>query len=223
MKVNNVFQVSYNATVSKPSFGAIHPSKYYLKCEDGTFQEVVSSKVIKTLQRKLIVWLNKAHNDSLRVAQPAKKDADKNIRERLVRFFVNRDKDYRTKSYARSFFTTNRQKRNKAYILTGRSAEIVENAAKPIEKHHSDLKERAGIISDYNGIDFKEAKEYISKHSELERIAIIRDYHNKVRSTINKLLREYNPDNSLFEAYFVPHIKGKNIKYELVDAKFNGK
>ncbi len=225
MKVyNTTFQSPYTNALSNPAFCAVHPAKYYLKCEDGQFHEVLSSKVIKSLQRKLVVWLNKTHNDSLRSIQPIHKtDVDKNIRERVVRFFINRDKDYRAKSYVRSFYTTNKERKTEAYILTGKSADIVEDAAKPIEMLHSYLKERAGVISDYNCIDLKEAKEFITKQAEVERMAVLRHYHNKAKFAIRRILQTIQPENSLFEAYFKPHPSGSSIKYELVDAKFNGK
>ena len=111
------------------SFQAVHPTRYYVRCEDGTFHHVVNSDVVKTLQRKLVTWLNKDYHDTIRLTtgKPVKNESvgEKTIRERIVRFFRNRDIDYREKNIVRSFNTTNVLRETESYILTGKSANII--------------------------------------------------------------------------------------------------
>lgn len=226
-KIGVYMKIDGNQNNSALSFSAIHPARFYVKCEDGEFHRVVSHKVIKSLRRKTVTWLNKDYYDEIRLTngESIKKESvkDKALRERLVRFFVNRDPDYREKNIVRSFTTTNGFREPELYILTGKSAEIVDNAAKKIENFHSDLKERAEILSDGYGIELEKVKKYITDRSVFQQNAIKRNYHDSLKDTIENILKVFDPKNSLFEAYFVPHAKGKNITYELVDAKFNRK
>lgn len=212
---------------SAMSFQAIHPARYYVRCEDGRFHHAVSGDVVKTLQRKIVAWLNKDYNDEIRLTtgKPVKKESigEKAIRERLVRFFINRDTDYRTKRVVRSFNTTNSLRETESYILTGKSAEIVENEAQSIRNFHGDIRDRAEGISEYYGIEVDKVKKYISDKAESQEMAVKRGYHDNLKKLINKFLQMFDPKNSLFEVYFIPKVKGKNVKYELVDAKLNHK
>lgn len=212
---------------SSPSFGSIHPVRFYVKCEDGEFHQVVSGKVIKSLRRKLVTWLNKDYYDEIRLTESksVKKESknEKSLRERLVRFFVNRNSDYREKNIVRSFSTTNRYREPEVYILTGKSTELVDNAAKPFENFHSDIKERAEFLSDSYGIEVEKVKKYISAQSSVQKNIVAKQYYDVLSKTIKKILAEFDPKNSLFEVFFVPSVKGKNVKYELVNATFNHK
>lgn len=214
-------------TNSALSFKAIHPTKFYVRCEDGKFHKVVDEDVIKLLRRKIVTQLNKDYYDKIRLTEgkPVKKEAEseKSMRERLVRFFVNRDADYRENNIVRSFSTTDIYDEPEVFILTGKSTEIVNNEAKHFEDFHSDLRERAALLSDSYGIEVEKVKKYISDRSSYEKNAIARQYYDVLSSKIKKILKRFDPNNSLFEAFFVAKVKGKNVKYELVDAKFNHK
>ena len=223
MQIHNIS--TYNTqNTPRTSFGAIHPTKYYVKLDDGAYHEVRSQKLIKSLQRKIITWLNKDYNSAQKSKKQAKETAQsKALRERIVRFFNNRDSDYRKRPYTRSFYHTNSLGYVDTYILTGKSAEIVENAAKPIEDINRNIKNRADAIADFAGMDYTTAKEFAANESEWERMVAARMYHDKARTTIRNILSRYSPENSRFDAVFVPHTKGSKISYELVDAKFDGR
>lgn len=223
MQIQNIS--AYNTqNVPKTSFGAIHPTKYYVKLDDGAYHEVRSQKLIKTLQRKIITWLNKDYNSAQKSQKSTKETPQsKALRERIVRFFNNRDTDYRKRPYTRSFYHTNSLGYVDTYILTGKSAEIVENAAKPIEDVNRSIKNRADAIADFAGLDYATAKKFATNDSEWERMIAARMYHDKARATIRNILSKYSPENSRFDAFFVPHTKGNKISYELVDAKFDGR
>ena len=66
-------------------------------------------------------------------------------------------------------------------------------------------------------------EEFAANESEWERMVAARMYHDKARATIRNILSRYSPENSRFDAFFVPHTKGSKISYELVDAKFDGR
>lgn len=223
MQIHNIS--TYNTqNTPRTSFGAIHPTKYYVKLDDGAYHEVRSQKLIKSLQRKIITWLNKDYNSAQKSKKQAKETAQsKALRERIVRFFNNRDSDYRKRPYTRSFYHTNSLGYVDTYILTGKSAEIVENAAKPIEDINRNIKNRADAIADFAGMDYTTAKKFAANESEWERMVAARMYHDKARTTIRNILSRYSPENSRFDAFFVPHTKGNKISYELVDAKFDGR
>lgn len=215
---------SRNSTLS---FQAVHPARYYVKCEDGKFHHVVNSDVVKTLQRKLVTWLNKDYHDTIRLTtgKPAKNESvgEKTVRERIVRFFRNRDIDYREKNIVRSFNTTNVLRETESYILTGKSANIIDSAAKSIRDFNSDIKSRAEGLSEVYGIELNKVKKYIHDKASWQKSAVKREYHDGLKTIINRLLGYNDPKNSLLELYFVPKVKGKNVKYELVDAKLNHK
>lgn len=209
------------------SFSAVHPARYYVRCEDGAFHHVVAADVVKKLQRKLVTWLNKDYYDEIRLTagKPIKNESnsEKVLRQRLVRFFMNRDTDYKEKNVVRSFNTTNSFQETESYILTGKSAEIIDGAAKSIRDFHGDIRDYAQGISEVYGIEVEKVKKYITDRFHGQKLAVKREYHDGLKAVIKRLLQYYNPKNSLFEAYFVPKVKGKNVKYELVDAKFNRK
>lgn len=231
MKVNGLgFQTSsYNTNnnTETPTFTALHQSRYFLKCESGEFQEITSSKVIKGLQRKLVTWLNKLHNDSTKIMQgktpknlKSESLEEKTLRERLIRFFLNNDRDYFKHKVVRSFYTTDRNGAQKSYILTGDSISIVDEAAKPIGKKRGIIKHKTNVISEYYGIDIEKAKTYISEKEVLDVMEATRNYHNSVENAVNNILAKNRAEDTIFDAYFVPRQKGKNLVPELVDAKF---
>ena len=217
---------------AKPYFGAVHPAKYYVKCEDGVFREVPSAKTIKRLQRKLVGWLNKLHHDNNRVMNgetprviKSETPQEKSLRERLVRFFINRDKDYAQRNVVNSFYETVSSDRVNSYIFTGDSVDVIQDVAKPLGQIRGDIRERKNILSMYHGVDFDQADKYLPAKVTREEKHASHNYFNKVKNFITRIFSNPNArvQHSVFEAYFVPHLKGKNIKYELVDAKFNGR
>lgn len=223
MQIQNISAYK-TQNLPQTSFGAIHPTKYYVKLDDGAYHEVRSQKLIKSLQRKIITWLNKDYNSAQKNQKQTKETPQsKALRERIVRFFNNRDTDYKKRPYTRSFYHTNSLGYVDTYILTGKSAEIVENAAKPIEDVNRSIKNRADAIADFAGMDYTTAKKFATNESEWERMIAARMYHDKARATIRNILSRYSPENSRFDAFFVPHTKGNKISYELVDAKFDGR
>lgn len=229
MKVDN-FSINTQSSV-KPSFGAVHPAKYYIKCQDGVFREVSTAKTVKSLQRKLVTWLNKLHHDSKRIVNgeaprviKSETEKDKTLRERLVRFFTNRDKDYAERNVVNSFYENLEDGNINSYIFTGNSIDVIQNVAKPLGQIRGDIRERKNILTMYHGVDFNQADKYLPSAMVNDESIASKNYFNKVKNFIKKVFSNPNSQsvNSLFEAYFIPHIKGKNIKYELVDAKFNG-
>src|SRR5574344_1317932 len=206
--VQNSFYKSKNNNIN-PSFGAIHPSKYFLKCEDGSNVEITSGELLKTLQRKLVGWLNKLHNDATNIMNgkspktlKSEKPEEKALRERLVRFFLNHDNDYANTRVVRSYYPMNYAEKGKQFILTGHSIHFVDDAAKPIGQVKGDIRAKAEILSEYYGIGNTKAKNYVHGEQDFDLKLAQKHYYESV------------------EAYFTPKFKGKKIKYELVDAYF---
>ena len=88
MQIHNIS--TYNTqNTPRTSFGAIHPTKYYVKLDDGAYHEVRSQKLIKSLQRKIITWLNKDYNSTQKSKKQAKETAQsKALREQIGRAHV---------------------------------------------------------------------------------------------------------------------------------------
>lgn len=222
MKVESV---GNNRNINQQTFGSIHPVRYFMKCENGEYVQVKSPKVIKTIQRKLVTWLNKFHNESANGTKVKTKktesEQDKSLRERLVRFFVNHDWDYRQNKIVRSFYHSEHQGETMPYIITGQTTGYVDDAAKSIERKYADIKDKADIISEYYGIPLDEAKQYLPKSDSSELSKVKKNYCKTIANVIKNILRQKNPSDKTLNAYFTPHIKGKNIKYELTNATFD--
>lgn len=221
---NSVYNSNIKAGV-KPSFTSVHPSVYFVKGSDGKYHQVFSADVIKSLQRKIVGWLNKPYNDSAAVKNGKKPKVsklespeEKSLRDRLVRFFYNNDPDYAKKAFVRSFYTENNNGNLYSFILSGQSSDLVEAAAKPIGQARGIIKAKKDNISKYFGIDEQRAKNYVPREDVRGLAEASKNYHEDAVKVIKTLLSQNRPRDMRFEAYFVPYNKGKEIKYQLVDA-----
>lgn len=224
MKIDNVYSAS--AKRQNPTFKAVHPSRYFIKCEDGEFHRATMSKVVKALQRKIITWLNKdfyANEKLLNGVAPKttkESEIDQKLRERLVKFFLGNDSDYKERKIAKSFYTTNKYNEQSSIILTGDSTDIVEEAVKPLGQLRKEIKTKKDIISHYYKVTVEEAKKYLSAKDVSDEKGAKKSFHNDVKKQISEILSSFDPKNTCFDAYFVPIVKGKKVSYQLVDAKF---
>lgn len=208
-----------------PSFTSVHPAVYFVKGTDGKFHQVSSADIIKTLQRKIVGWLNKPYNDSAAIKKGKKPKVsksespeEKSIRDRLVRFFYNNDPDYAKRPFVRSFYTKNNNGRLYSFILSGQSSELVEAAAKPIGQARGVIKAKKDNITKNFGIDEYRAKNYVPREDVRELAEASKNYHEDAVKVIKTLLSQNRPRDMRFEAYFVPYTKGKEVKYQLADA-----
>lgn len=212
---------SANYNDRKISFKAIHPCRYFIKDSHNQLVQVVSMDQIKILQRKLISMLNKGDKDTFRKSSKVLKSSssDSNaIRERLVKFFKNNDRDYFNRNVVRSFYF---QSPNgaKSFIVSGNLVDFIDNVAKPIGKKKNMINQKLDKISDYYGINKEQAKSYL-QGSLMELKEVTGQYQNAVASAINKNLAKNNPEDKIFDAYFVPVVKGKKVDYQLFHADF---
>lgn len=225
MQIEKVSFNSYDG-YRKPSFGAIHPVRYFVKCEDGYFHKVVNTNKAKDLQRKLVGWLNKAYDETtLAVSenvQKQKKDhSESALRKRFVRFFLGWDKDYARNKVVRSFYTENSQREVRPYIISGDMVSVIDNEAKQIGRVKRDLKLKKETISYYYGVDMKNAEHYLSSEDKLREINTAKAFHDSINAKIDANMSLSKPENTMLDVYFVPYTTKKNlVKYNLVDAKF---
>lgn len=217
-------QLSIDNNRNTLTFGAIHPTTYYIKHSDGKFYRVTSNDTIESLQLYIVKMLNKNHNDSRRTlfsTPPTKESPSKKaLRTRLVKFFVNRDDDYKKCDISAGF---NQKGKQECYLLTGDSVEITKQAAAPIEVFHHNLKIQAKQMATALGIKFEDAKKQLSEKHKFSLNSLKSKYFETVNDEIQKNLSQYNPKNSPFDAFFVEHKIGGKKVYELVDAKINGR
>lgn len=211
------------------TFGAVHPVRYFIKCEDGSFHKVIESSCVKSLQRKLIGWLNQSLIAQNKISQGAVVKRVKNVSseqkslsDRFVRFITANDGDYAANKVARSFYTENSLKEAQSYIITGDTSQMVDEAAKPIGRARRDIKGKRDIIKHFYGISENEARSYVPHQDKQKEIQAVQDFNAIVKEIIHGILNKHDPKNSLLDVFFVPHInKGKSIDYEVVNAKFN--
>ncbi len=227
MLVNNVSfnnQAYCSTTKTKPAFTSVHPALYYVKGNDGIYHRISNPKTIKSLQRKLVSWLNKSYNNTVnlqhgkspRAAKPS--SYDEVVVNEFVHFFKENDPDYAKKPFVRSFYSQNPNEKLQSFILSGQSSELVEEAAKPIGQARGAIKSRKNELHQYFGIDEQNAKNYIPKASINHLAEVTKDYHQKAEKIIRNILSQNRPRDMKLEAYFVPYLKGKTLKYELIDA-----
>lgn len=213
-------------TYARPTFTAVHPARYFVSDEAGNWVRVDTKDLIRTLQRKLIGYLNYAYNLSRR-AEGAKvkkeSDLDRTLRERLVRFFKNRDKDYCYRECARSVYDTTYSGDLVPYILTGNSVDAANENGKMVGKAKKFLKDKITHAKYQLNMTEKEAKNSLSGDDLYYRNDATNTYYRNIRSYISNVLKSGNPENSPFDAYFVARKKGKRVTYELVQATLNGK
>ncbi len=222
--VNREYSSNKNVT-----FGAVHPVRYFMKCDDGSFHKVVEPKCVKTLQRKLIGWLNTSFNEQNKISQGSVVKKVKNVppekkslADRFVRFITANDGDYAANKVARSFYTENSIKEAQSYIITGDTSQMVDEAAKPIGRARRDIKGKKDIIKHYYGISEKEARSFVPHQDKQKEIQAVQDFNAVVKQKIHEILNKHDPKNSLLDVFFVPRInKGKSIDYVVVDAKLN--
>lgn len=209
----------------KTSFTSVHPTVYFVKQKDGKYVQVTAKDTIKTLQRKIITWLNKAYNDANNMrngkvpkASKSESNEDKILKMKLVRFFQMNDPDYAKRPFVRSYYTENQNGKMYSFILSGPSCDLVEAAAKPIGRARGVIKTKKDNIINYFGVDEQRAKNYISR-SEVNSIGeAAKNYRSDAEKIIKNLLSQNRPKDMRFEAYFAPYMKGKEIKYNLEGA-----
>lgn len=209
----------------KPSFTSVHPTVYFVRNQDGKYVQVTAKDTVKTLQRKIITWLNKAYNDANNVrngkvpkSSKSESNEDKILKMKLVRFFQMNDPDYAKKPFVRSYYTENQNGRMYSFILSGPSCDLVEAAAKPIGQARGAIKTKKDNIKSYFGIDEQKAKSYISKSDVNSISEAAKNYRSDAEKIIRNLLAQNRPKDMRFEAYFVPYMKGKEVKYTLSGA-----
>lgn len=230
MIVNNISATDGNLyskhTYVKPTFTAVHPARYFVADDTGNWVRADGKDLIRTLQRKLIGYLNYAYNLSQRAeGSKIKKesDLDKTVRERLVRFFKNRDKDYRHRECARSVYDTTYSGDLKPYILTGNSVDVANENGKIVGEAKKFIRDKINHAKYQLNMTENEAKDSLSSGDLYYRKDAANTYYKNIRTYISNILKSGNPENSTFDAYFIARKKGKRVSYELVQATLNGK
>jgi len=226
MKIDNTSNIyQYRNTDKKaklPAFTALHTVRYYMKAQDGKYYQVTDVDVIKQLQRKIVTWLNQHYNNFSRIVngesvKPKKEsNNDKLLRERLVNFFINNDGDYREKRIAKSAYINSNTGLNSTYILTGKSTKKIEDAAKTIERVHSDINERLDLNAE--STNFTRQK---SASDNLKIKQAKHNYHIQVEKAVKTLAADPQTDKTSISFYFeplIPATKKKKATFKLVNA-----
>ena len=231
MNIQSISATPYNyQNKSTPTFGAIHPCLYYVKVGDGSYKMVTDGDLIKnTLQKKIITWLNHNYNKRMKMAQGSsvkarpETPATKALRERLTRFFINRDEDYRTKGQDRaaSYFNTDMTTGLvRPYIFTGRSVSVLDSCAERIKQVQSQIKRLTEDLQCFYGHKYADAKAKATSEFEPELMAAKAAYHETVMELLRSPAAKSDPKNTVFSAFFEETTKGKKKSYTLVNANF---
>lgn len=231
MNIQSISVTPYNyQNKSTPTFGAIHPCLYYVKVGDGSYKMVTDPDLIKnTLQKKIVIWLNHDYNARMKAAQGStvkskpETPATKALRERLTRFFKNRDEDYRIKGQDRgaSYFNTDMTTGLvRPYIFTGKSIGILDSCADRIKQVQSQIKRLTEDLQGFYGFKYAEAKAKAAAEFEPELLAAKSAYHETVMELLRSPQAKSDPKNTIFSAFFEETTKGKKKSYTLVNANF---
>lgn len=231
MNIQSINVTPYNyQNKSTPTFGAIHPCLYYVKVGDGSYKMVTDPDLIKnTLQKKIVIWLNHDYNARMKAAQGStvkskpETPATKALRERLTRFFINRDEDYRIKGQDRgaSYFNTDMTTGLvRPYIFTGKSIGILDSCADRIKQVQSQIKRLTEDLQGFYGFKYAEAKAKAAAEFEPELLAAKSAYHETVMELLRSPQAKSDPKNTIFSAFFEETTKGKKKSYTLVNANF---
>ncbi len=223
MKVDTSFSAQNLKMAQKPSFGAIHPTRYLIKNENGIFEQTADGELIKKLQRTIVGWLNKNVNDYnlRRQGKTPKAEAapTKALRERLVRFCVNNDRDYSSRRLVRSFYADRPGGGVDSYIFSGNSIDIIDDVAKPIGQLRAAIVARTNVLRKEYGIKPENMKNYLVQEEEaLSRAQS--DYYHTIFDAVRNAIQPNKPENSVFDLFFTPVKKGKKVDYQLVNADF---
>lgn len=231
MNIQPISVNSYNnQNKSKPSFGAIHPCMYYVKKGEQSYELVTDSELIKNvLQKKIVTWLNRNYNARVKAATGStvkskpETPETKALRDRLTRFFVNRDEDYRTKGQDRvaSYFNTDSQTGLvRPYIFTGRSVSVLDTLADRIVQVQSQIKRLTDDLCGFYRMKYADAKVKASAELEYDLLAAKSAYHEEVMNLLRSPQAKCDPKNTVFSAFFEETTKGKKKSYKLINANF---
>jgi hypothetical protein len=229
MKIDNVCINNYKTKTNAnnrttPTFQAIHPTRYYLKCADGQYRKVTSKEIIQHLQKKVISWLNKATNDNKRIIEgnPRKVNhketqQEQIMRTNLERFFIENDKDFASRRVAKSVYV-GFDTFMRPYILTGKTIDCA-CSGKSIGKAHKQINESRQYAQTYYGLGAKEAEQYISPSAKSTLAKAKEDYHKENANMISKLMGDKNIDKATVNFYFtaIPDGKKSRPEYQLVE------
>lgn len=221
-------KVNYN--YKSPTFEAIHPSRYFIKCEDGHFCQVTNPDTIRALQGKVIKWLNQPKNDAQRLIEgnPRKTKtsetaAQKAMKERLISFFQNNDSDYKKRQVVKSVYLSPKGRDTVSpYILTGDTVDLAGDG-KPIGKVHGNIRESREYMRAYYGISEEQASRYVSAVDANRLSQAKADYHRQSEECVRKLMQDEKVDRSIINLYFEPVIgkkSKKKVSFNLVNAIF---
>ena len=231
MNIQSISVTPYNyQNKSKPSFGAIHPTRYFEMVDENTYRQIIDADLIKnTLQKKIVTWLNHDYNARMKllsgstVKSKPETPATKAIRERITRFFLNNDTDYSEVNQNRvsSYFNTDMKTGFvHSYLFTGRSVSFLDAQAEKIKNVQSQIKRLVSDMQGYYGFKYDDAKARASKELDFDLSKAKSDYHESVLNLLRSSQEKANPKNTVFNAFFLPVTKGKKTTYELVNATF---
>jgi hypothetical protein len=211
-----------------PSFGAVHPARFFVRTEGGEFCEVTSRITVDRLRKHISKMLNRSRNEARKRAMgiykksPAEKSETRTIREWLENVFIKHDEHYARRNEVSSFARTNSMGETKAFFMTGDSVNISQDAAQPISDAWRYANDRAEVVSDNLKISYEKAKDYLKGERE-DRISGAKySYFSTVYNKIREILGQNELINSHLDMFFDMKLSGKTVNYKLVDVKFNG-
>lgn len=226
--ISNSYQYNPNLATKNTTFTSIHKAEYFMKVGESSYQKVSSVDLLKTLQRKLVMFLNKDYNDWVRKKAGKKvvtqKPEEALLKDRLVRFFYYRDNDYKNLRKASSYMPpTYGLYASDSYLFTGKSVDFLKDQSSGIKNVNSQIKNFASDISDVFSLSYDDAHRRAEQELSHDLTAAKTNYHTNVKAYIEKVTKSDPATNKPFRAYFeeVTNKKGKVTGYRLVDAEFS--
>ena len=221
---NSIFQ-NQKLKSDRPNFKSVYPVVHWVAETNGSYAPVVSNEIAKTLNTKIIRFLNtsskliesRLHDLYTEIESNGKSNAkiDKeiaklNLIKRVKTFISRKDPDYLKSPFARGFYDRSGGLKNNefdplAYILTGDDANYFENNF---------------------GRPIGQIKNLTDNSDEIEQAKF--DYYKKgykfVKQRANSLVTQDNSPVELHVKMEIARSKSGAIKdYNIIDMKFFSK
>lgn len=190
--------LSYSYSHKNPQFRSVYPVQHWILGADGKFSPVVTQDLTRTLQRKLIGFLNK----TIRL----KNINQYSVMERVTQYLAQNDNSYSVQPLVRSYYSHKpdeiKQKNNAvSYLITGADVEVFDDQyGKNIGRFKADAPFSAELKSALEDYNLRGMNYVVSRSKNFKK--------DGVKSALNTKFQE------------IRNKKGKVVEYRLMDIKF---
>ena len=202
MHIDSGFQQK-NIKKNKQSFTSANYVKYYVRYPGNNFNKITNEEIIKTLQKRIIRFLNKFQKKTNVSCAKSSKVSENNLLDFATKLMLN-DKDYARYKLTRSAYLKDNQGKLLSYILTGNDAFLAEEEAKNIGRTIRLIKN----LGD-------------SPNNKLKLLSAKTSYYNKIKTYIYNIFVTNKNNYNVIDLFFEARLdkKGK-VTYNFIGENF---